>query len=85
MQEHLQALNAGFQAVVIGGFLALVAFGGLVGYHWPDRGASRTYDLVQVDGAESDVIDYDQSATDCGLKARDLARVGIVAFCEVVR
>lgn len=85
MQEHLQALNAGFQAVVIGGFLALVAFGGFVGYHWPDRGASSTYDLVQVNGDESDVIDFDQSATDCAMKLDAMRRAGLTVFCEVAR
>lgn len=65
------------------GVAALI--GAVVGFNLPDPGAARRYDLVQVNGEESDVVDYDQTATDCGLKLEAMRRAGISGFCEVAR
>jgi len=66
--------------------LAAALIGGAaIGFNWPDPGAARSYDLVQVNGEESDVLDYGQTATDCGLKLDAMRRAGIAGFCEVSR
>lgn len=54
-----------------------------VGYNLPDPGAARRYDLIQINGDESDIIDYDQTATDCALKIIDMQRAGYVVKCQV--
>lgn len=59
--------------------------GAAIGFNWPDQGAARSYDLVKVNGGESDVVDYGQTATDCGLKLEAMRRSGISGFCEVAR
>jgi hypothetical protein len=57
--------------------------GAVIGFNLPDPGADRRYDLVQIDDGESDIIDYDQSATDCALKIAAMRRAGYVVECQV--
>ncbi len=65
---------------------ALGAFAGLAICHtMPDPKPESRYNLVQVVGDESDIIDHDQTATDCGFAAFRLAKAGKAAFCEVAR
>jgi hypothetical protein len=54
-----------------------------LGFNLPDPGADRRYDLVQIDDGESDIIDYDQTATDCALKIAAMRRAGYVVECQV--
>ena len=66
------------------GVLGAVA-GLALGLSLPDPKPSPRYNLVQVVGDESDIIDHDQTATDCGFAAFRLAKAGKAAFCEVAR
>lgn len=59
--------------------------GAIIGYNLPFPDDSRRYDLVQVQGDESDVIDYDQTALDCGFRLEAMRRAGLVGLCEVTR
>lgn len=59
--------------------------GAIIGYNLPFPDDSRRYDLVQVHGDESDIIDYDQTAMDCGFRLEAMRRAGMAGFCEVTR
>lgn len=83
--DYIGETHKARQTGTIGLAVLLAVLGGFIGYQWPDRGAGRTYDLVQVIGEESDVIDYDQSATDCAIKLDAMRRAGLTVFCEVAR
>lgn len=41
------------------------------------------YQLVQIDGDESDIIDYNLSSDDCRQQAVSMARKGYHVLCEV--
>lgn len=83
MRDVLQEFNTASQIFVAGVTVICTVAGGFLGYAWPDLGADRRYDLVQIDGPESDVIAYDQSATNCAVKLEELRKAGIRAVCEV--
>lgn len=66
--------------------LALVtAFGAVMAgtvAMWP-MPVERTYDLVQIDATgESEIVDYNLSATDCGQFRDRLANRGFHVLCE---
>lgn len=85
VREYIEEGQNIRQTASIGLLVVAVIMGAALGYTWPDPGAARSYDLVQFNGDESDVIDFDQSATDCGLKLVELERAGLTGFCEVAR
>jgi hypothetical protein len=68
--------------LIIGSCLAACAVA--IGVNLPmDR--NRTYELVQIHGDESDIVDYGLSAVDCGFLKEHLTKHGHVAECERTR
>jgi hypothetical protein len=75
--DHVAATGKAFSLAAIGLVGGLSFLAGLA-LPMPDR----SYDLVQYTGEESDVIDYDLSATDCGFAADKLRRQGFTVDCQ---
>jgi hypothetical protein len=63
--------------------IGLLGMGGAIGFTRSME--TRTYELVQFVGEESDIIDYDLSALDCGTAARRMLNNGLHVACEVAR
>ncbi|QTG12407.1 hypothetical protein G6M86_03730 [Agrobacterium tumefaciens] len=82
IREHLTGTARGFAAL---GLLAAIGMGAMVPVLLPLE-RDRTYDLVQIspDG-ESDIVDYNLSATDCGFMKDRLQRAGYDVLCERTR
>jgi hypothetical protein len=68
----------------MGAIAALAVMSGAVGYSLPTA-APGIYELVEFHGDESDIIDYDLSATDCAGYLDTARRAGRVVICQLVK
>ncbi|NSZ63431.1 hypothetical protein G6L16_008775 [Agrobacterium tumefaciens] len=82
IRDHITGTARGFAAL---GLLAGIGMAAMLPVVLPLE-RDRTYDLVQVspDG-ESDIVDYNLSATDCGFMKDRLQRAGYDVLCERTR
>ncbi|CAM3840457.1 hypothetical protein G6L26_009540 [Agrobacterium radiobacter] len=82
IREHITGTARGFAAL---GLLAGAGLAAMLPVVLPLE-RDRTYDLVQVspDG-ESDIVDYNLSATDCGFLKERLQAAGYEMLCERTR
>lgn len=72
------------RALLIAGSIAIAMIGLAVGYNLPvDRAGS--YDLVQMSGDESDIVDYNLTFSDCLSMISANQAAGVAVTCERAR
>lgn len=81
-RQRAAMIGANTSAGLIGMFVAAAGIAALLAFTDRAPAAAATYDLVLYQGAESDIVDYDLSASDCRGFALERIMAGDTVACE---
>ncbi len=83
-RASLVTLGLGWTTLaILPGIAGLLALAFSAGFNAPMP--QRTYDLVMFQGEESDIVDYDLSASDCVAAIGQMRAAGLDVTCETTR